>query len=457
MKKNILLIPIILGISIIITFLVVSLFFNKHYLPNTYINGVNYGWYSVNNTEFRLINNAAPEAIELIKNDGLSEMVDLTQLEYEVLLNTDLENILQSQNSFMWIFALFKKDEFKADIKLTYNTENITSIVNNLKCVTSQKASPPQNAYIEKTDTGYQIVPETEGSLINKEVLETVLLYAINNGINTINLSEENCYQKAEITTNSEEIIRFSIMLDNINNLTITYDFSDRQEVLTPAEINQWITIDGTEILVDEAKAKQYITNLAYKYDTYLTDREFTTTAGNIITVGGGIYGWKTDISTSTEELINTIKNCESTTIKPVYTISGLCRDENDIGDTYVEISIEQQHMWYYKNGELLVDTDVVTGLANGKRDTPTGLFCIWSRETNRTLGTYEVQGYEAFVNYWMPIDWTGVGIHDATGRSNFGGNIYKTNGSHGCINTPYDAVKKIFENCVTGTPVVIY
>jgi hypothetical protein len=50
------------------------------------------------------------------------------------------------------------------------------------------------------------------------------------------------------------------------------------------------------------------------------------------------------------------------------------------------------------------------------------------------------------------------VGIHDADGwRSSYGGEIYKTNGSHGCVNTPYEAAKTIFETISVGTAVVVY
>lgn len=448
---------IILPIAIIAIYFLISLFFNNAFLPNTYINNQNYGWKTVSEAEFKIKNNTKPNSIELIKNDGLTETVNLEKLDCSITINSDLNEIFQSQNSFTWIINLFQKNYYNADITMTYDENSLYEIISNLKCVTTQKASAPQNAYVEKTENGYEIIPETEGSLINKDALKTAIIYAIENNITTIDLSKENCYEKAEITTESDSIKEIENLLNNIENLVIVYDFDDRTETLDTKTINSWISIEGTDITVDEEKAIQYVTNLAYKYDTYQTEREFTTSAGNTITVSGGIYGWQTDVSKTTEELIAAIKQCESTTLEPVYKISGFCRKENDIGNTYVEISIDEQHMWYYKDGELIVETDVVTGLPNGKRDTPKGVFSIWSRETDRYLGTMADEGYSSFVHYWMPIDWTGVGIHDASWRSNFGGNIYKSNGSHGCINTPSDAVEKIFNNCKTGTPVVIY
>ena len=50
-----------------------------------------------------------------------------------------------------------------------------------------------------------------------------------------------------------------------------------------------------------------------------------------------------------------------------------------------------------------------------------------------------------------------GVGMHDATWRNKFGGEIYKTSGSHGCINLPLSIAKELYEEVETGFPVVSY
>lgn len=125
-----------------------------------------------------------------------------------------------------------------------------------------------------------------------------------------------------------------------------------------------------------------------------------------------------------------------------------------DVGDTYIEISLDEQHMWFYKDGKLIVSTDVVTGYKNA-HDTPTGLYYIINKASPAELvgDTWDV-----WVDYWLGVTYDGIGIHDSTWRtSGYGGNIYTYDGSHGCINTPYDAVKKIYDNCKENTPVVIY
>ncbi len=136
---------------------------------------------------------------------------------------------------------------------------------------------------------------------------------------------------------------------------------------------------------------------------------------------------------------------------------------DNDLGDVYVEISIDRQTMWCYKNGQLVVETPVVTGdISKEGRATPkNGCWPIFWKTTEYTMkGPKDANGqpeYTAFVHYWMPFN-GGVGIHDLASRgNNFGGDIYKTNGSHGCINTPLEAAKTIYETVSVGTPVIVY
>lgn len=123
------------------------------------------------------------------------------------------------------------------------------------------------------------------------------------------------------------------------------------------------------------------------------------------------------------------------------------------VGSTYVEVSIDKQHMWFYKGGKLMVETDVVTGNADGSHNTPKGYFSMFQRARNTTLSG---PGYSSFVEYWMAFS-GGCGIHDASWRSSFGGSIYKGNGSHGCVNTPVSKVKIIYNNTDYGTPVIVY
>lgn len=125
------------------------------------------------------------------------------------------------------------------------------------------------------------------------------------------------------------------------------------------------------------------------------------------------------------------------------------------VGNTYIEISIKQQHIWYYRNGELYCHAPVVTGNDDGYHNTPRGVYTIWQRQSPTVLVG---ANYASPVDYWLAFN-GGIGIHDSSWRSSgeYGGTTYQGNGSHGCVNTPYSTVAKIYEKARLGDYVVVY
>lgn len=173
-----------------------------------------------------------------------------------------------------------------------------------------------------------------------------------------------------------------------------------------------------------------------------------------MITVKGGNYGWQIDQETESQELLAHIEQGDTLAKEPAYTQRGNVWSTNyDIGDTYIEVDMGAQHMWFYKNGQLIVDTDVVTGNMSRGYGTPAIVAAVKYKARNAVLRGAD---YATPVKYWMPF-YGNYGIHDASWRAKFGGAIYQTNGSHGCVNTPPANMKILFEQAEKGTPVVLY
>jgi lipoprotein-anchoring transpeptidase ErfK/SrfK len=152
--------------------------------------------------------------------------------------------------------------------------------------------------------------------------------------------------------------------------------------------------------------------------------------------------------------LLNAIEDGYRGEMEPVYLFSAMSHENQGIGYTYVEICISQQRMWCYQDGNLIVDTPVVTGNPNKGNATPSG--GVWAIDTKQRDAILTGEGYTSPVDYWMPFNGN-IGIHDMQTRAYFGGTIYLTNGSHGCINTPYDQAQLIYETVSVGTPVIVY
>ncbi|HBR82388.1 MAG TPA: hypothetical protein DEA34_09985, partial [Enterococcus sp.] len=192
------------------------------------------------------------------------------------------------------------------------------------------------------------------------------------------------------------------------------------------------------------------------KYNTSTNDTKFKSTKRGEVTVPVGTYSWTIQTDSETEALKKAILTGQDFTRSPIVQ-GGTTADHPLIEDTYIEVDLENQHMWYYKDGKVALETDIVSGKPS--TPTPAGVFYVWNKEEDATLKGTNDDGtpYESPVNYWMPIDWTGVGIHDSDWQPEYGGDLWKTRGSHGCINTPPSVMKELFGMVEKGTPVLVF
>lgn len=449
------LIPVAIVLVLIVAYAIGCVFFSSHFLPNTVINDREYGGKSFEYVKEDIQSPLITE-VTLIGKGNSEEVVDLSSVQCKEVVSLDeLEMLKDQQNPYLWFMNIFQANKYHINSQMEYNEEELDRIISGLDIISGNDVVEPQNAQVVLGQSGYDIIPEVEGNTIDVTKLKEDIVHSMALRLAKIDLEESNIYIEPEITEESTKIGDVTSKLDKMLGMSITYEFGNRQEILDYDTIAEWIVLDKDDNLeIDEEKAKQYVEWLASKYDTIHTQRQFKTSNIGVISIGGGIYGWQTNIAKTTEELIEHILSGETKTIQPVYTSSAMHRGENDIGNTYIEIDLTKQHMWFYKNGGLFVDTPVVTGLPGTWRETPTGVYCIWSKETKRYL---KGDDYKLWVEYWLPINWTGVGIHDATWQPQFGGETYLITGSHGCINTPRDICGQIFNNVEVLTPVIIY
>jgi hypothetical protein len=275
----------------------------------------------------------------------------------------------------------------------------------------------------------------------------------VENGETEVDL--ESTYENPQITSEDSKL---NACMDNIEKYygtSITYTFGDEEPYeLDNATIQSWLTVDEDyQVSVDDTKVTNFVQFMASTYNTYGDVRNFKTSMGDKVKIGGGDYGWVIDKEKEKEQIYADLEQGGAISREPVYSQTAVQYGSNDIGDTYIEIDYTNQHLWYYKDGKLVIDTDVVTGNISRGNGSPDGVFKIVYKERNATLVG---EGYSSPVDYFMPFAYN-VGIHDASWRSEFGGEIYKSSGSHGCINAPADVAEQLFELVAVDTPVVAY
>ena len=289
-----------------------------------------------------------------------------------------------------------------------------------------------------------------------------------------INALEANAGQMDGLPANPRKIEdpRFELLVESIKNSPEFLNYNPLK--VYPLESGKFIVIGGNMrflaltklgfklipcIIIPEdtptEKLKEYVHQLAVKYDTYGSERDFRTAEGNMIKVKGGDYGWVIYEEKEVEALRADIEAGREVIREPEYLYRGYDREENDIGDTYVEVDLTKQRMCFYLNGTLLVDTPVVTGTQNKKYATPTGVYALDNKKSPAVL---KGEDYASPVTYWMPFKGNSVGLHDASWQSAFGGNRYATGyGSHGCINLPIGAAAELYGMIEPGDVVVVH
>lgn len=440
--------------SLIAMYLGVSAYFMNHFYFGSTIYDVNVAGKTVDQAEALLADEISGYTLKLQGRNDVSEEIKGKDINLQYEQGDKIEKFKKTQNPFLWITSLFTKSELTNEQLVTFDENSLKNMIDKSSFFDEKNITEPQNPTFEYGSDGFNIVPQVEGSKIDEEVLVDKVSDAVKSGNTVIDLDALGCYVAPKYTKDSPEVAEAKNSLDKIADSKITYKFGSRSEVLDGSTISQWLTVNNDmEVTVDENKARQYVESLAQKYNTYSNTRDFTTSANKKIQVSGGNYGWIINKPEETKELIETIKQGKEATREPVYSQEAVSREKDDVGNTYVEIDMTKQHLWFYKNGSLIVEGDVVTGNAANNWSTPVGTYRLNYKERNAKL---KGENYLSEVNYWMPFN-NNIGIHDAGWRSQFGGQIYLTNGSHGCVNAPYAVAEKIFQNIEAGTPIICY
>jgi len=440
--------------TLLVIYLGMVIYFMNHFYFGSAINCINVSGKNVEDVNEQMASELQTYVLNIKERGGKNEQIRANEVGLNYNSDGRFKDLKDRQNPYKWISAFFNTDDSKMIEGVKYDKELLRKRVDKLSCFDSNNIVEPKNPSFKYTDNGYVIVSEVDGNKINKDILYDHVSDAILKEETTIDLEWINCYVKPLYTSNSQKIIDTKNMLNKYVFSKITYNFGEHKELLDGYIINKWLTVDENfKVTFDEKEAKNYIDVLSNNYNTIGKRRSFVSSSGKTINIGGGDYGWSINRAKETKALIIAIKEGQTIAKEPEYIQTALSHGNNDIGDSYVEINLTKQHLWFYKNGYLIAQGDIVTGNVSSNHKTPGGIYNLKYKQRDAVLRGSD---YASPVTFWMPFN-GGIGIHDASWRSTFGGKIYKTDGSHGCINSPYYLAKAIFDNIEAGIPVVCY
>lgn len=373
-KKKIIILGTIIGIILVI-YLGGSLYFKDKFHIGFLINNIDVSANTTLEAKDKIENSLKNYELTIEGKDKI-EKINASDIDLNFNGEEKLNDILKSQNPFSWIINLFDPSAEILNNSITYDKNKLSNKIDKFVFFKKENVIEPKNASFKYEDGSFVIIEEEQGSKVDKKLLIKAIEEGIESGERTINLEEKGVYIKPKYGKDSEEVLRTKEELNNMLNTNLNYSFGGKNLTLDKNEINDWFSVDkDMNININKKKVANYAYKIALQYNTKGKIRSFKTSTGKIVNVSGGNYGYSVDQAEEVKKIISSIKKGENITREPVFSEKGNIYNGNDIGNSYVEISLGGQHIWFYKNGKLLVDSDIVTGNKSRGWATPAGVY----------------------------------------------------------------------------------
>lgn len=450
--KTLYIISIVSAVIVFVVIILCTIFIKDIFQIKTSINGVDCSFLNIPGTSSKLektMNNA--EITLLFAED---KKYTCLGAHFKIKIS-DISSIMNAMS-----------EQKENDVK-TYNIQNlytadekvVKDYLSSLSVFNEKNVREPENASLKWDDKSksFYIKPEVYGNKVSLDEAVKYMMTALSNGQTVIdfrNITDIN----PKILSTDKKLIEQKDSINKTLKTSIKYNLHDGSTYKLDAnKMKDWLKQDdeGNYSLDIEGNVPDFVNKLAEKAEYQLASTKFKATGIGMISVA---YGRRTYATVDEEAEISRIKeilaNPQEVTLDVTY---NPIKDYSNLS-TYVELDISRQRVWMYVNGRCIVNTPVVTGSVNQGYSTPVGIYYLTYKSMHETLEGYNSDGskYSSPVTFWMPFN-GGIGFHDASWRSNFGGNIYMTNGSHGCVNMPYGAASTLYANINTSIPIIVY
>ena len=466
-KKPVLICGIVV-LVLLVVYLAGMLYYNDKFLNGTMVNGSDVGGMTLQKANDQLSKKVNGQSLKLIFNDGQSEVLQSAQLGVSYNKDNSLNQLMKNQNKWAWFIGFFKNEKNTLTDLIQISDENLTNGIASMEHAKEENQIAPTDAYIQYKDGSFSIIEETLGSKFNTEELVKNIKVALSEGKQQLDVTKANGYVKPQVYKDDQDLNNQLKAANEYCLSAITYTTPKGKEIaLDGSTLITWLSKqDDGSYTKDESVFKEKLTafvkELASQYNSIGATRTFTGKDGQSHTVSGGTYGFRVSTDSEVSALLKMINENKSENNRiPEHTGQLPSGENGGLGTTYLEINITKQHLWFVKDGSVVLESDFVSGKeSDSTRLTPSGTYYIYNKERNRVLrGTKQPNGkyeYESPVSYWMPFN-KGIGLHDASWRSTFGRDIYINSGSHGCINLPTGFAGSLYSQIYVNLPVVVY
>lgn len=470
------------AVLLVIAYISGFVYFSGHFYQDAAINGINISGMNKADAKRTLDNFYANYMLTMETIDGKQVVIDGKEISMQVSLHDEFGSCIQKQKPYIWFVNMWKHHDYEIGADASWDETALDDLYDSMDILKKKLMTAPKDAYVGIEDGKFAIVKEIMGTTIKVSDFKNAVEESLTRVQSNLDLVEAGCYELPEVYDTDEalkkELDAKNVFAENeiklqMDDLTLEPGMELYDEVLEKS---------GDSYKVSKKLVEKYVKNLAEEYDTLGKERTFTTSfSDRKVEVLGTAFGYELNQEETTDALYKALTSGKAETVEAVFNSKGYTlQGENDIGDTYIEVNLSEQHVVAYKDGKKLTEGDCVSGSEAAGHGTCIGLYAIQGKQSPTVLRgekkpvtktvTKKKKGkkvkvtettmeyeYESPVTFWMPFN-GGIGLHDAAGwRSQYGGSIYYYSGSHGCVNLPYDLAETLYNNFEVGDPVIVY
>ncbi|MBQ1478000.1 MAG: L,D-transpeptidase [Erysipelotrichaceae bacterium] len=427
------------------------LFFQSHFLPRTRLNSIDVSMKSLEEAEDLISADPIPLTLVEKNSNGNSTVKEVLLLGQDVKAEAryDAESLLEGQNIFTWFTSFFKDSDLTCKkAEGSYDETSLKDFIGKLYCLQERNIKEPSPAHLEINEGILTAVEADDGSLIKEETLRqqvTAFVKAFLEGSGTDTLDLTSFYETADHSDISVYLEQQREKLQPVLDKTVTIVVSESITVpLAGRDMQDMLVLKDNELFVDEDKLEPYVKALADKYDISET-----------------LYINRPSLRSS---LRNSLLAATNSTVYASWSTESSSSSSTEIPSTgkLIDVDYSEQTLRYYENGNLIFSSDIVTGNAATYTIIDYGTYYVQRKKQGATLRGSD---YTEYVDFWIGFGRSGhysdgggiLGIHDASWRSEFGGDIWLSDPSHGCVNMPRDNEERLYNAVDIGTEIHIH
>lgn len=442
------------------------------FFPNTYINGVDCSGMTPSEAEAAISRDAQNYVLTVKFRNNVERQIKGSDINYRFISNDTIRQAVADQNTLALFFERNKRHDYEVDVQFSYDEALLDSIISAIPELQAENMVAPVDASVAYQDGSWVVTDSDNGTTLTPEPVIEAIKEAITKEQPEIIVEDLNVYQNAAQGADSQLLQTQVTQLNEYANANITYTLPDGStRAITPDMLKGWLVqnADGTYTKDDatfQTNAAAFFKEIGNVVDNVKKERLFDSTEHGTITIpanANNAYGNEVDEAACITKMTEYVSQHYNGTAELEYVKRELGTENHGVGTTYVELDLSEQHLWFYKNGSLVFETtNITSGAMTTWRYTPPGSYALAYKKKDHTMkgeidpATNEPI-YTQHCDYWMPfITNLGIGFHDLS-RSSYGGDVYITNGSHGCINMTLSEAGQLYDLIDAGTPVIVY